>query len=205
MSKETFLRLPEEKRNRILDAAWEEFTRVKFADVSINKIILKARIPRGSFYQYFTDKEDLFVYLLQDIREQYEELFGELLLQGQGNLFGVILLAYDRFVGEGIEGTDPLLDRCVRLMRLNAGMDMERILPVRQESLMIERFWNRIDITAFRNKEPHCVQRVVSLMGFALGSAIMESMCDPGGRADYRRELEEKLNIIKYGCLTAPV
>ena len=27
MCKETFLRLPEEKRNRFLEAAWEEFTR----------------------------------------------------------------------------------------------------------------------------------------------------------------------------------
>jgi len=44
MSTETFLRLPEEKRNRILDAAWEEFTRVRYTDVSINKIIIKARI-----------------------------------------------------------------------------------------------------------------------------------------------------------------
>ena len=30
MSTETFLRLPEEKRNRVLDAAWEEFTRVRY-------------------------------------------------------------------------------------------------------------------------------------------------------------------------------
>ena len=42
MCKETFLRLPEEKRNRFLEAAWEEFTRVKFADVSINQIVRRA-------------------------------------------------------------------------------------------------------------------------------------------------------------------
>lgn len=204
MSKETFLRLPEEKRSRILDAAWEEFLRVKFADASINKIILRARIPRGSFYQYFTDKEDLFAYLLRDIREQYEELFGELLLQARGNLFTVILLAYDRFVGAG-ENPDPLLDRCVRLMRLNAGMDMSQMLPVRQEEDLVERFWERVDTTAFRQQEPRPVQQAFSLMGMALASAIMESLCAPQKRAECRMELEGKLNIIKYGCLTAPV
>ena len=58
MCSETFLRLPEEKRGRFLEAAWEEFTRVKFADASINQIVRRAGIPRGSFYQYFSDNED---------------------------------------------------------------------------------------------------------------------------------------------------
>lgn len=53
MSSETFRRLPEEKRQRFLQAAWDEFTRVKFEDASINKIIQAAGVPRGSFYQYF--------------------------------------------------------------------------------------------------------------------------------------------------------
>ena len=39
MPTDTFFRLPEEKRQRLLDAAWEEFSRVSFADASINQII----------------------------------------------------------------------------------------------------------------------------------------------------------------------
>ena len=70
MSKETFLRLPEEKRNRFLEAAWEEFTHVRFADASINQIVRRAGIPRGSFYQYFENKEDLFRYLLDTTRDR---------------------------------------------------------------------------------------------------------------------------------------
>ena len=46
MCSETFLRLSEEKRNRVLDAAWEEVTRVSFAEVSINRIVQKAEIAR---------------------------------------------------------------------------------------------------------------------------------------------------------------
>ena len=40
MCTETFLRLPEEKRNRFLDAAWEEFTHTSFEKASINKIVM---------------------------------------------------------------------------------------------------------------------------------------------------------------------
>ena len=53
MPTDTFFRLPKEKRQRLIDAAWEEFTQVRFTEASINKIIKGAHIPRGSFYQYF--------------------------------------------------------------------------------------------------------------------------------------------------------
>ena len=52
MCTDTFLRLPEEKRNRFLQAAWEEFTTASFAEASINQIVRRARVPRGSFYQF---------------------------------------------------------------------------------------------------------------------------------------------------------
>jgi len=52
----TFFRLPEEKRKRLIDACWAELAQVRFTDVSINRIITAAHIPRGSFYQYFTGK-----------------------------------------------------------------------------------------------------------------------------------------------------
>ena len=48
MCTETFLHLPEEKKHRFLEAAWEEFTTVSFASASINQIIRRAGIPRGT-------------------------------------------------------------------------------------------------------------------------------------------------------------
>ena len=65
MPKETFFKLSEEKRRRILGAAGEEFTTVPYSEASINRIVKNAQIPRGSFYQYFEDKEDLFFYYMR--------------------------------------------------------------------------------------------------------------------------------------------
>ena len=70
MPTQTFFRLPEEKRERLTDAAWREFLAVSYAEASINRIVREAQIPRGSFYQYFEDKEDLFFYLLSLGREE---------------------------------------------------------------------------------------------------------------------------------------
>ena len=53
MPTDTFFRLPEEKRARILEGAWSEFTAVPYAEASINRIVQTSRIPRGSFDQYF--------------------------------------------------------------------------------------------------------------------------------------------------------
>ena len=76
MPTSTFFRLPEEKRVRLLDACWAECTRAGFADISINRIISAARIPRGSFYQYFSDRDEMIRYLLQEIRSYFIGLLG---------------------------------------------------------------------------------------------------------------------------------
>lgn len=70
MPTQTFLNLPEEKRTRILDAAIYEFSSHQFIDVSIAKIIEKAEIPRGSFYQYFMDLKDLYKHIFDIIVEK---------------------------------------------------------------------------------------------------------------------------------------
>lgn len=51
MPKDTFFRLPDDKRNRILKGAKKEFYNCTFSEASINRIIKDAEIPRGSFYQ----------------------------------------------------------------------------------------------------------------------------------------------------------
>lgn len=70
MPKETFFNLPEDKRTLICNVAIDEFAKHSFDLASINRIVAKAGIAKGSFYQYFDDKEDLFQYLLQLTAEQ---------------------------------------------------------------------------------------------------------------------------------------
>lgn len=64
MPKETFFNLPRDKRNLIISAAIEEFSKADYNTASINQICKKSNIPKGSFYQYFTDKLDLYVYIM---------------------------------------------------------------------------------------------------------------------------------------------
>ena len=81
MPSATFYNLPEEKRERLLRAAREEFSRVPYESASVNRIIQSAGIPRGSFYMYFTDKEELFGHLMDSYGALLERRMGELLEQ----------------------------------------------------------------------------------------------------------------------------
>ncbi len=75
MPKETFFNLPEEKRQQILDVAIDEFANRDYGSVSISRLVARAGIAKGSFYQYFENKEDLYIYLLQLIGEKKKEMF----------------------------------------------------------------------------------------------------------------------------------
>jgi AcrR family transcriptional regulator len=60
----TFFNLPEEKKSLIIEAAVEELYEKGYEKMSIANIIAKAQIPRGSFYQYFEDKQDLYKFII---------------------------------------------------------------------------------------------------------------------------------------------
>ena len=64
MPHQTFFNLPEEKRQQILQVAIDEFAENDYDNVSISRIVARAGIAKGSFYQYFADKEDLYGYVL---------------------------------------------------------------------------------------------------------------------------------------------
>lgn len=70
MPKETFFNLDSEKQNRIIDAALTEFETNSYEEGKLSRIIKASNIPRGSFYQYFADKKDLYMYLFQLMTEK---------------------------------------------------------------------------------------------------------------------------------------
>lgn len=65
MPKDTFLNLPDEKRAHIEQVALAEFAEHGYDNASVNRIVAGAGIAKGSFYQYFEDKKDCYLYLIQ--------------------------------------------------------------------------------------------------------------------------------------------
>jgi AcrR family transcriptional regulator len=66
-----FHSLADERQQRILRAALDEFSTHGFAGASLNRIITEAGLTKGSMYYYFDGKEDLYAHV---IRAQVEQL-----------------------------------------------------------------------------------------------------------------------------------
>ncbi len=66
MPRQTFFKLKEEKKEAITQAFLFEFSHHSFEDASITAVVKKLRIAKGSIYQYFEDKLDLFLYLKEE-------------------------------------------------------------------------------------------------------------------------------------------
>lgn len=60
----TFEQLEKEKKERILNAAYNEFSQKGYKDASTNVIAKNAGIGKGTLFNYFGNKEKLFLYLL---------------------------------------------------------------------------------------------------------------------------------------------
>ena len=75
MPKQTFLNLPEEKRDIIINVAIDEFAGYGLENASTNRIVAKSGISKGSFYQYFEDKQDVFDYIIILLTEEKVAFF----------------------------------------------------------------------------------------------------------------------------------
>lgn len=105
---ETFLNLPKAKKDKILEAIKNEFARVVFEKVSINKIVQDAEISRGSIYMYFEDKKDMLSYLLASYHDEIMCTIKESFNRNKGDIFAVFteILKFTAEFGTAKENID---------------------------------------------------------------------------------------------------
>lgn len=127
MPTETYLNLSPIKRQRIFEAAVHEFAAQRFTDASINQIIKAAGISRGSFYQYFADKEDLYLYMLTEIGKEKLTLASQVeALHPEADFFE----AYDHLMRTVLiwARERPLYHQIGQLMELDSSTFMTKLL-----------------------------------------------------------------------------
>lgn len=66
MPKDTFNKIPEEKRDRLLLEAAKLFAEKGFNETDMNGLAKKAGVSKGSLYDYFDSKTDLYLYVCRD-------------------------------------------------------------------------------------------------------------------------------------------
>ena len=136
MPSETFSRLSEEKKDKLIKAAFKEFSNANFNDASINKIIKAAGISRGSFYMYFEDKKDLYFYLLEQYGEKLLAKMKKILVKENGDLFlmfkAIIIESYNSFRNDNFVFFKKSLENITLIE------ESERTFGFRDKKLFIE-------------------------------------------------------------------
>ncbi len=123
MPRQTFFNLPEEKKQTLLNAATKEFSRVSLGKASVANIVKDAEIPRGSFYQYFDDKEDLYYYLLNEHATKRQEEFITSLKTYNGDIFAAIEKMFQSML---IEMDDDRIRNFYKNVFLNMNYKIEK-------------------------------------------------------------------------------
>jgi AcrR family transcriptional regulator len=65
MPKPTFANLPPAKRQAIIDLAVAEFAEHPYPVASLSRIVERASIAKGSIYQYFENKQELYLFIIE--------------------------------------------------------------------------------------------------------------------------------------------
>ena len=77
MPSSTFNRLNPKKRTRFLQEAYKEFSLNTYQGASITNLVKTLGIAKGSVYQYFEDKDELYHFLVEESVDQLQALLNK--------------------------------------------------------------------------------------------------------------------------------
>ncbi|MDM5206431.1 TetR/AcrR family transcriptional regulator [Cytobacillus kochii] len=198
MPKITFYNLSIEKREKLINAVKQEFSRVPLSQASISNIVKSARIPRGSFYQYFEDKEDAFFYLLEERvkRNQSEVYF--LLNKHNGDIFEMMIAFFEKVITEQDENRNFLKN-----LFLNMTYEVEHEFgrsfkgyETNQQFIQFESKVNK-EILHISNQEEF--KYLMKILTSVLLRSIIETFSKDQSKEDALRNFKLEITLLKRG------
>lgn len=206
MPKETFFNLPYDKRNLIILAAIEEFSKSNYKTSSINQICKKANIAKGSFYQYFTNKLDLYVYIMTLAIKEKIKFFSSI----ASEFNDLTLLEQIRLLFiKGIEFSKkyPQYAALGEQFSKEDDISVKSVVIKEGEKLSESLFMQMIENAKIKGELDNSVDSLaLSLLLQSLYSAANKYMQDKFGNTSYEdnvievnKFIDSLLNIIFYG------
>ena len=197
MPSDTFLRLNDLKKKKLIDASFKEFSLNNFNDASINRIIKEAGISRGSFYMYFEDKKDLYFYLLEQYGEILSNNMKKDLIKNKGDLFKMfqdnIEESYNSFKNNNIKFFNKSLEN-VTIME-----ESKRTFGFRDKRLLKELIPN-INLELLNDKARRHIEVIFAINMHLLMVTLFKLLKEDSLDKKILKDYYEQLDILKYGC-----
>ena len=198
MPSDTFLRLNDEKKKKLIDASFKEFSLYNFNDVSINRIIKEAGISRGSFYMYFVDKKDLYFYLLEQHLEILINNMKNDLIKNKGDLFKMfqnnIKEEFNSFKNNNINFFKKSLEN-VTIME-----ESKKTFGFRDKRLLRELIPN-INLELLNDNAKKHIEVIFAINMHLLMVTLVKLLKQDSLDEEILKDYYEQLDILKYGCV----
>lgn len=196
MPKETYFHLKEEKREKIEKALEKEFARVSFEKASISNIIEEAQIPRGSFYQYFEDKEDAIRYIVQKyIMLEYKMIY-ETLVKTNGDIFHMAVLIFEYIIHNATQKKEMNLYKNImkEIKRNNIN-----IFDENNEYKEIQQMKNIIDTSHLNLQSEKDLKYMMKILISVIRTTGIEVIDNKISEEQGKIDLDKQLEILKRG------
>lgn len=195
MPKETFFNLKEVKKEKIEKALINEFSRVSFQQASISNIVAEAEIPRGSFYQYFEDKEDAIKYIIQKFIQIEHKKMNQLLIDSNKDIFESIYKYYNYI----IESTENENLRLIRNIFQELRKNNISIFEIKDETKNKEEISKFIKTDNLNLEEDDDIKYFMKILTTITRAVASEVITKKITKKDGEKSLKRQLEILKKG------
>lgn len=197
MPSSRFLKLPEEKRSKILQAVRAELAEFPVNELSINRIIRSADISRGSFYQYFEDKEDLLEYVFSDFKQAVMHEIMQSLQRNQGDMFEVGIDILQKIIAVGSRDENRRIFVNVFSYIRVAQDSFQKALA--NEEALVESFLGYIDRSRLRFKSDDEIREIMKLGLAVFKDSVCRCFADIDNASVIMDNFRMRMEILKYG------
>ena len=197
MPSTTFEKLSDEKKQRIFVAIYHELKRVPFPEMSINQIIKDAGIPRGSFYQYFKNKDDAFDYFVEESSKRIKEKVVKRISSVHGDIFELCETVFDEIVVAGSDKNwKEIICHVVPYTNMNKLEPISHYIEnMKREEWLVACSSLGIGNLDIKNEEE--VMDIIGVIEALFQSALPKIFSEEENREELRKQFRRRLNIVK--------
>ena len=197
MPTDTFNKLPEEKKTKVILAAKKEFTRASLKEASIKNIVEEAGIARGSFYQYFKNKDDAFDYFVEESSKRIKEKVVKRISSVHGDIFELCETVFDEIV---VAGSDKKWQEII--FHVVPYTNMNKLEPISHyiENMNREEWLVACSSLGIGNldiKDENEVMDIIGVIEALFQSALPKVFSEEENREELRKQFRRRLNIVR--------
>src|SRR5699024_2994388 len=172
-----FKSLKEDKQQIIINAAMKEFVQSSFDKASTNEIVKRAKISKGSLFNYFNSKKDLYFYLIEYGNRILRDLNDQIDLE-EVDLFNRIeKIGLKKFY---VQQKHPLVFDFFISLKQEESIEVKDIIKQTFDSIYdesLKRLYENIDYSRFRDDiEVEKAIEILTWTMFGIGDKALEQI-----------------------------